>query len=188
MTMIAALLLTLSPVAAQAQPTTVTAAAIDPARLAAATELLDVLMPPATREQMMTGMMAPMLANVRRGVSENPSFAAAMNGDPKLKAMFDRFMAQQQARTTDMMRRSLPGMIPAMVRAYARRFDVQQLREIRAFFETPTGRAYMQTSFTIMSDPDIAAWQRQMMQEAMSHVLEDVASFAREAAALEKTP
>jgi hypothetical protein len=79
-------------------------------------------------------------------------------------------------------------MVPAMAAAYARRFDVAQLREIRRFFETPVGRAYVRGSATIMSDPDVAAWQRGLMASSMSGVQEDVAAFAKQVAALEKKP
>ncbi|WP_375398147.1 DUF2059 domain-containing protein [uncultured Sphingomonas sp.] len=161
------------------------AGAVDPARLAAARELIDVLIPPATREQMIVGMMKPMLANIRQGFTNNPQFAATLGTDPRVKTLFDQFMAQQETRTTELMHRALPGMFPAMANAYARRFDLQQLRDIRAFFETPSGRAYMQASFTIMSDPDIAAWQRQMMTQSMGHVQEDVAGFVQQVTALE---
>jgi hypothetical protein len=175
-----------APVLAQVAPAApATAGAVDPARLAAARALIDVLMPPATREQMMQGMMTPMLANLRRGMEENPQFAASIGRDPRVKTMFDQFMTRQEARTTQLMRAALPGMVPAMAAAYARRFDVAQLQEIRAFFETPTGRTYMQASFTIMSDLDVAAWQRQLMAQSMGHVQEDVAAFAKQVAALE---
>jgi hypothetical protein len=159
----------------------------DPARLAAARELIDTILPPATREQMITGMLAPMLANMRQGLQQNPGFAQAMQ-NPKEKALFDSFMAKEQQRVTETMREALPGMVPAMAAAYARRFDVGQLHEIKAFFQTPTGRAYMTASYTIMSDPDIAAWQRGLMATSMQHVQEDVQAFAQQAAAAEKQP
>lgn len=179
-----ALALTASPALAQAVAAPAPSAALDPARVAAARALIDILLPPASREQMIDGMMQPMLANLRRGFTANPQFAAALGGDPRVKAMFDQFMAKQLARTTETMHQGLPGMVPAMANAYARRFDLQQLHELRTFFETPTGRAYMQASFTIMSDPDIAAWQRQLMTQSMAHVQEDVAAFAQQVAAL----
>lgn len=161
------------------------AEAVDPARLAAARALIDVLMPPATRDQMIVGMMTPMLANMRQAFTNSPEFAAALGADPRVKALFDQFMARQEARTTELIRQALPGMFPAMANAYARRFDLQQLRDIRAFFETPSGRSYMQASFTIMSDPDVAAWQRQMMTQSMSHVQDDVTAFVQQITALE---
>lgn len=180
----------LLPLPAMAQTTAPAAAtataAIDPARLVAATSLLDVLMPPATREEMVQGMMRPMLTNLRRGLEENPQFGAAMKADPRMKALFDQFMAKQEARSLDTMRAALPGMMPVMARAYARRFDVRQLGEIKAFFETPTGRAYMRSSLTIMSDPDVAAWQRDLMNQSMSRVQQDIGDLARQATALEQ--
>jgi hypothetical protein len=168
----------------------VPAQAVDPARLTAARALLDRLMPPATREQMIEGMMTPMLANIQQGMTENPQFAAAVGSDPRVKALFDEFMRKQTARTTATLRTSLPGMADAMTNAYARRFDVAQLGELRRFFETPTGGAYIRESMTIMADPDIGRWQRDMMSRSMSDIQGDAAEFARQVAALQggKTP
>lgn len=174
------------PAAAQLAPAPQAAPAPDPARLKAARALLDLLMPPATREQMIGGMMTPMLANIQRGFSDNPAFARAIGADPQMKAMFDSFMQRQLARTTETIRAGLPGMIEAMTRAYARRFDVAQLDELRRFFGTPTGQAYMREGLTIMADPDVAAWQREMMSRSMSQVQADVADFARQVAASEQ--
>ena len=176
----AALFLGAPATAQTAAPAATTGGPVDPARLAAARELIDVLMPPATREQLITGMMTPMLANMRRGMEAAPAFAE-MNADPKFRAAFDQFMAKQEARTTAMLREALPGMVPAMAKAYARRFDVAQMRELRQFFETPTGRAYMQASYTIMADPDIQAWQRDLMTRSMARIQADVAAFAEQA-------
>ncbi len=173
------------PSAAQAQTSPAAAPALDPARLAAAHELIDILMPPATRAQMVESMMTPMLANLRQGMTQNPDFAKAMNGDSRVKALFDTFMARQQTETMTTMRNALPGMSDAMARAYARRFDVAQMRDIKAFFRTPTGRLYMQQSYTIMADPDVGAWQRTMMANSMTGVQANVADFARQIAALE---
>lgn len=171
----------LSSVAPSAPP----AAALDPARIAAARELIDLLMPPGTRAQMVESMMTPMLANMRQGMTQNPEFAAAMNGDPRVKALFDGFIQRQQDQTMALLRASLPGMSDAMARAYARRFDVAQMREIKAFFVTPTGRVYMQQAATIMSDPDVGAWQRTMMTSSMGRVQADVREFAKQVDALQ---
>ena len=187
--LITATLLAHAPAVAQAPSAIPPAAAapdtpVNPGRLVAARALIDVLMPPATRDAMVQGMMAPMLDNLRRGLSDNPQFTDAIGSDPKVRALFDEFMAKQMARTTATLRTSLPGMVDAMARAYARRFDVAQLAEVRRFFETPTGRAYMQASTTIMADPDIARWQREMMARSIGDIQGDVADFARRAAAL----
>lgn len=174
-----------APAAAVAPAPAVAAAPIaapDPARLAAARELIDVLMPPETRERMIESMIAPMLGNLQQGMTQSPMFSSAMAEHPEMQTQFAAFLERQQKSTMTLMRAGLPGMIEAMARAYARRFDVAQCRDIKAFFATPSGRAYMQQSLTIMSDPDVAAWQRSMMQSSMANMQADVAEFAKEAA------
>jgi hypothetical protein len=157
-----------------------TATEVDPARLALARRVVDTIMPPATREQMMGAMLTPMMANLRQGMSQNPDFAKMMGSDPQIAAAFERYMQRQQNQSIEMIRASLPQMATAMSRAYARRFDVTQLAEIERFFQTSTGRAYMQASMTIMADTDVGAWQRTMMNDAMSHVQQDTAEFVKE--------
>ncbi len=176
-----------APAVAQTAPAApVASPAVDPARLAAAQRLFDVIMPPATRQQMMQAMLQPLLGNISKGMTSNPQFAQAMSADPKVAAAFDRFMAQQQARTIEMIQTSLPQMVQAMSRAYARRFDVAQLGELERFFRTPTGAAYLRESMTIMSDPDVAAWQRTMMTDSMNRVQQDAMAFAKEVAAIKQ--
>ncbi|WP_445190887.1 DUF2059 domain-containing protein [Sphingomonas sp. Tas61C01] len=172
--------------AAQAVAPAADTAAVDPARLTVARRVIDTIMPPATREQMMSAMLTPMMANIRQGMNQNPDFAKMMGDDPKVAAAFERYMQRQQARSIEMIGASLPQMATAMSRAYARRFDVAQLEEIERFFKTPTGRAYMQASMTIMADPDVAAWQRTMMNDAMSHVQQDTAQFVKEITAIKQ--
>ena len=174
------------PSAAHAQASPVAVTAPDPARLAAARELIDVLMPPESRERMIESMIAPMLGNLQQGMAQSPMFSSAMADHPEMQTRFATFLERQQARTMTLMRDGLPSMVEAMARAYARRFDVAQCRDIKAFFATPSGRAYMQQSLTIMADPDVAAWQRSMMQFSMAHMQADVAEFAKQVATPEE--
>jgi hypothetical protein len=165
---------------AQATAPVVAIAEPDAARLASARQLLDQIMPPATREGMIQSMLTPMQANMRHGLEQSEGLQKALRRDPKAKAAFDRFLDKQEARTSAVLRESLPGMIEAMARAYARRFDVAQLDDIKRFFATPTGQAYMKTSFSIMADPDIAAWQRKLMSRAMTQMQDDIAAMAKD--------
>jgi hypothetical protein len=175
-----ALTATLTPSVAFAQAApAVVAAEPDAARLASARQLLDQIMPPATREAMIQSMLTPMQANMRQGIMQSPGMQKAL-GNLKAKAVFDRFLAKQDARTGTMLRESLPGMVDAMSRAYARRFDVAQLDDLKRFFATPSGQAYVANSFSIMADPDIAAWQRKLMSQAMTNMQDDIAAMAKD--------
>lgn len=171
-----------APVATQAQVSP--SPSVDPSRLAAARSVIDQIFPPATRAQMIGGMMATMTANIRQSMIQNTQLSEAIGKDARVRALFDRFMDRQMERSNESMQTGLPGMVDAMARAYARRFDVAQLHELSAFFATPTGRVYTQASMTIMSDPDVAAWQRNLMASSMSRVQEDVRDLTKQILAL----
>lgn len=187
--LLAALALAAAPAAAQTgapgAPGPGAIAAPEPARLAAARRVLDRLMPPATRAATVSAMVAPMMANMREGMAQSPQLGAMLRENAKMKAVFDRFMDAQEQRSLTLIRDSMPGMVEAMARAYARRFDVTQLGEIERFFATPTGAAYAQASMSVMSDPDVAAFQRQMMADAMRQAQASTGDLAKEIAAVQ---
>lgn len=166
------------PIAAQAQTAALPArSAPDAARLAAARNLIELMLPTAQRDQMIEGMIRPMMANIRQSLEQVPGFNTATGKEPKVKEAFGRFLTTQEERSVASLRAGMPGLVDAMAAAYARRFDLKQIAEIRAFFETPTGRVYMAASYTIMSDPDILAWQRDLMTRSMAHIREDATKF-----------
>lgn len=174
-----------APATAQTPPVAAATPAVDPARLTAARALIDQIFPPASREEMIQAMMAPMVDNVRQSIAANPKLMEEIGRDPRVKTIFDRFMDRMLARSTDELKAGLPGMIEAMSRAYARRFDLAQLRDLATFFSTPTGRAYVAASKTIMADPDVAVWQRELMTHSLAKTQDEVAAMTKEVAALQ---
>lgn len=165
---------------ALAQP----AQTLDSARLASAGKLIDIVMPAEQREAMLGGMMQAMTVNMTKAMEGNQDVAALFRDDPRARAIFERFMARQQTESVGLLRESLPGMIEAMRRAYARRFTVAQMEELSTFFAAPTGRAYMSQSLSIMSDPDIAAWQQSVMTKTMARMPQQTRALAAEILAL----
>ena len=157
---------------------------IDPVRVAAARTLLDVVMPPTKRDGMIDSMMKGMMANLSQMMVNSPKMKAAYEGDPRAGAVFQRFFARQQQSTVAMLKENFPGMVDAMARAYARRFTTAQMSEMRTFFETPTGRLYIDQATTIVSDPDVAAWQRDLMTKSMARIPADVDAMMAEIKAL----
>ena len=71
-----------------------------------------------------------------------------------------------------------------MTHAYARRFTVAQMGEMRTFFETPTGQVYINQAATIVNDPDVAKWQRDLMASAMGKIPGEVDAMIAEIRAL----
>ncbi|TDN85519.1 DUF2059 domain-containing protein [Stakelama pacifica] len=191
--MVLAVLTILAPLPLQARPVAPAAAQeatakVTPERLAAAKALMDELMPPDRRDAMMDGMLRPMMANIQQGLLSNPQMAEKLESVPQARSILQAFLKEQTESMMALMRKNMPGMIDAMAHAYARRFDTQQLGELQAFFATPTGRAYMEQSMQVMSDPDVAAWQRSLMQQSMEKAQKDAQALAEklEAAAKNK--
>lgn len=184
MTILAALLIAAAQVpASPAPPPALPASDVDPARLAAARRVIEQFFPPDRRDTMVEAMMAPTFATMRQSMVDAPELAAVLGNDPAFAAKFKAFMTEEQARSLRLLRASLPQMVEAMARAYARRFTAPQLDEIAAFFRTPTGSLYVTQSMTLMSDPDVQASQRAMMAEAMKDLPQRIQQFARDAVA-----
>lgn len=74
----------------------------------------------------------------------------------------------------------MPELIEAMSRAYARRFTSSQMNEMHAFFSTPTGQRYVTEAMGIMSDPDVAEWQRNSMAKSMEKLPEELKKLQEE--------
>lgn len=179
------LLLVSTPVAAQkAQQAVTDATLVDPARLSAARILLDVIMPPAKREALIDGMMKGITANISESLFSNDQMKAAFDSDPRAGEIFKRFIDQHQVRSVKILKENFPGMIDAMAHAYARRFTTPQLADMQKFFETPTGLVYTELAATIMGDPDVAKWQRDLISKSMSSIPKDVEEMMAEINAL----
>ncbi len=175
--MIALALTLTNPVLAQDAP-------LDPARVTSAKGLMDVIMPPTKREAMIESIMRGMMANVTQMMTSSPEMTSAFGGDQRAVEIFDKFMKRQQESSIKMLKDNFPGMMDAMTNAYARRFTTVQLAEMRMFFETPTGQIYVDQAATIMNDPDVQTWQRDLMTKGFSQMPKEIDAMVAEIRAL----
>lgn len=173
--MLAAAILTAAPAAAQTSTPTV--AAPDPVRLAVAQALIDKFLPADRRDAMVEAMIKPMMDNMRSAMIESPMFEELKAKNPKLLEVMNVFVNGELDRSIATTKAAMPLMLEAMARAYTRRFTLDELKAISAFFDTPAGRAYTAQSTTIMSDPDVLAAQRAMMTQAFSGMQERMESL-----------
>ncbi|MDQ2762805.1 MAG: DUF2059 domain-containing protein [Pseudomonadota bacterium] len=184
--LLAALLLPM-PVAAQvAAPAPVPVSAPDPSRVVVARRLMDQIMPPATRDQMMRSMMGAMSQNMVGALRQNAQLRTSLEKLPGAQAVFDRFLQRQMEIGTQDLVANLPTMLDAMAKAYARRFTLVQLKEMGVFFATPTGQAYLMQAPTIMSDPDVGVWMNQLLTRSMQRLPEQMAKLKADIEALDK--
>jgi hypothetical protein len=183
---LAATLALSAPATAFAQSAAPAADAIDPARIASASALIDILMPPSERMEMLEAVLKPMYANIRQSMGKDPKFDSLFQSNPEARKLFDEFMVTQEARSIGTLRQTLPRMIEAMQRAYARRFTVAQMGEMSAFFRTPTGQIYIKQATTIMADPDVQQWQREIMSASLRNLQNDMGGLIAQLSALAK--
>jgi len=182
----------LMPLPAFAQVTTpnaVAAAPVDPARLAEARKLLDEITPPEKRDKMIDDIVGPMMANLRDAMADSPDMAKVFRDKPAARQQMLDFIKAEGDRSLKIAHEALPSLFDAMAIAYARQFTVEQLTDMERFFESPTGRIYVERIPAVLSDPAITAAQRAMMEKAfdglqdrakaMAQKLEDEAAKVR---------
>ena len=138
--------LLVSPAAAQQ------AAAVDPARLELARQIIAIMYPQDKRQAMAGSLVENVLSEFRASMSDPSTYA-----DPGMKKILDDAFASIPQRLSPAVQAHLPRLFEAMARAYAREFSSTELQETLAFARSPTGRHYLQSSATISADRDVAA-------------------------------
>ena len=152
----------------------------DPVRLAAARPVIDRIWPDGTYAHVIHVMMDQLIpASMAQTFAMKPSdLLAGLGGKPGAKtgeksaagetigqmaAKNDPYFQQRMAITLRvigdemgrLMTETEPSVRDALAHAYARRFTVAQLAELDHFFATPTGKAYVADSLTLMMSPDM---------------------------------
>jgi hypothetical protein len=153
---------------------------VEPARLAVAHGIVAKIFPAAQRDAIVEQMMRPMMANMTQALDQSADMKQAFAQKPELRKAMQDFLISEQERAIGNLKTSLPILIDAMGRAYARRFSLEQLNDIGRFFDTPSGQAYISQSLTMMSDPDIQAAQRAMMMQSLEGMQERVAKILKD--------
>lgn len=169
------------------------------ARLPAAEALVAVMMPDGFYAEMMgdmtdsmigtiTGMFngeagAGMVLQSRVDLQREQLEALSDEERIELAALLDPAFEQRAAVVGDMMR-GVMGDVAAvfeplyregLAKAYAARFDAEQLSDIAAFFATPTGRVYATESMKLLADPQVMSASTQALP-AMMGSLGDIAA------------
>lgn len=163
----------------------------DPARMAAASALMDILIPPGGEAEWAASFISPAMDNGFAAMTESTEFKQMIESAPRARAVVERFMARVRSSTLDTASSELPALRNAMTAAHARQFSVAQIAEITAFMRTPTGYAYHQASPNLLTDVDVARWQRTVMeqtQEALAPVLQQFITEIAEVAAKADSP
>lgn len=169
------------------------------ARLPAAQQLANSLIPPGSYGAALEGALAPMADKVMAMVEPDDATKAANLtnlskydvenlDDAKLAALvtlLDPQAAQRNRQLADFvfaevaaaMVKVEPLYRDGLARAYAKHFDAAQLAEINAFFATPTGNRFAGTSMAMQLDQQMMAKVPDMIPVMVGHAAEAATRF-----------
>jgi hypothetical protein len=165
-----------SVVAAQDAPA---AAAIDPARQAAADRAVAALVPNGVYTRMMRDQFPAMMdAMTAQMMGMGPEdFGQPADGKTMAETMHETDPAYEERMkiTTRVMSQEMgtvmgkmePRVRAGLGRAFARKFTVQQLGDMNAFFATPSGKAFADEYLALFADPEMMTEMTAMAPEMM---------------------
>ena len=134
------------PVCASAQE-----AADRQAELTEARAIMEIMFPPAEREQTFATLVGQVVDQFRA------SMPADAITDPQLRAILDRNFDSIPERLRPTIAKHLPNIIEATASAYTHEFTLAELKDIHAFAQSPSGEHYLKRSAALVGDPDVAA-------------------------------
>jgi hypothetical protein len=146
-----------SPVALAAQTTAYVAPADE---LAEAKVIIEAMLPPDKREQMLLEVASTVAKQAQAGFMNGPIFE-----EPGIKVIVDRFIADLPTLFRPLFAEHMPRILDATAIAYTREFTLEELRDISAFARTPSGQRYFARLQSLQSDPAVAAANEAMFTD-----------------------
>ena len=81
--------------------------------------------------------------------------------------IFDQWVAKYTEESKQVLRKHIPSIMAGMTEAYAKIFSVEELSDILAFVETPSGQKFFELSPAVMGDPSFADANQRYLDESM---------------------
>lgn len=177
---------------AQTAPAPQAVPAADPARLAAAKDVVGRLLPVGIYKRLlgttMNSMMDSMMGSMGKlptrdivrmtGISEEDAKSLGEGTMGEVMEIYDPHWQERMRGTmhamTDAMSDLMVSMEPkvreALTRAYAREFTLAELQEMARFFATPAGTRYASKSMELFMDPEMMKTMTEAMPEIMKQM------------------
>jgi hypothetical protein len=153
----------LAPAAATAQPARAAQGDLA-AKTAEAHAIIEIMFPPAERQQIFETLVAQ-LSNQFRAATMAKMPLPALD-DPGFKAILNEYLDKVTVQQKVLIHKHLPDIMEANALAYTHEFSLAELKDIHAFATTPSGRHYLGRSTAILSDPAVVKVNSAMMKEA----------------------
>ncbi len=134
-----------------------------PVDLALARQIVDLGYPEAEREVIFFGTMDQTVAQMRLAIA--PTLP---QDDPGAVAILDEWIGEYIEDSKVLLGKHIPSIMDGMVAAYANMFTTEELTDILAFVQTPSGQRYFELSPALIAEPSFAEANQRYMDESMS--------------------
>lgn len=139
---------------------------VDPAMLELATQIVDIGYPEETREALFYGPMDQTIGQMRKSLGPYlPS------DDPEAVKILDDWIVKYTAESKVILAKHIPAIMDGMAQAYAVLFTEEELRDILAFVETPSGKQFFDLMPQVMGEPGFADANQAYMDESMEKLI-----------------
>ena len=122
--------------------------------------IMEAMFPSDTREDQMLELAGAMGNQVAQGMMEGPAFE-----EPGIRVIVDEFLADLPETLRPAISKHLPAMIESTAIAYTREFSLEELEDLRAFAETPSGQRYFANVQSLLTDPAVAQANQAFFQD-----------------------
>ena len=113
------------------------------AAMTKARELMVVMHAEELTNKVLNTQMKAMGGGIVNQMMASGQFPSAAANDPEFRAILQRYMDKVGADVAGQVKASMPQIIEAMVRVYAKDFTPAQMDDMIAFYRTPTGQVVL---------------------------------------------
>lgn len=138
---------------------------VDPDALAVANDIVAIQFPPEQREATMRQMMDALSHQMQ------VTWGSAIE-DEGLRAILSKDLDQFADRIMPVVNKHIPNIMNAMACAYARNFEISDLRNVRTFAQTASGAKFLQIGPKAIADPSVAAANQAYFSEVQTYFTE----------------
>ncbi len=144
-----------------------TEATEDAARAEVARDVVLLYFPEENREETLRNMLDPVFDTIIGSFMQNGDLQEALTQNPKMRKVFDDFIASEREETMRIMNQNFPTLMDAMAGAYGRNMTTEELVDLRAYLQTESGQSFINVSMNIFSDPGVQAAQQSIMAQSL---------------------
>ncbi|MCK0128469.1 DUF2059 domain-containing protein [Erythrobacter sp. F6033] len=131
-----------------------------------AEQIVNLGYPEDTREQLFFGTMDQTIVQLRQSLS-----GFLPQDDPEAVKIFDDWIAKYSAESKDILRKHIPTIMGGMTEAYADLFSEEELRDILAFVQTPSGKQFFDRMPDVIGSASFADANQAYMDESMASMI-----------------